>query len=125
MTVSRCTLDLNVSSRAFKGRVWTGSFTQQRSCSKLSRTMTQGRAYRVEIERADAVETITVEEGGTILQAALDQGIELPHDCKMGVCMTCPARLVRHSKASMALYLGSAGALDAAPPDARMTLWRM
>ena len=31
----------------------------------------------------------------TILQAALDQGVELSHDCKMGVCMTCPAKLVR------------------------------
>lgn len=28
-------------------------------------------------------------------QAALDAGIELSHDCKMGVCMTCPAKLVR------------------------------
>ena len=27
-------------------------------------------------------------------QAALDAGIELTHDCKMGVCMTCPAKLV-------------------------------
>jgi ferredoxin len=25
----------------------------------------------------------------------MDAGLDLPHDCKMGVCMTCPARLVR------------------------------
>ena len=43
------------------------------------------------------VHTIEVEEGDTILQAALDSGIELSHDCKMGVCMTCPAKLVRLS----------------------------
>lgn len=51
-------------------------------------------AHRVEIETRTGVEVITVEEGDTILQTALDQGIELTHDCKMGVCMTCPARLV-------------------------------
>ena len=52
------------------------------------------RAYKVDIETQSGVETITVEEGNTILQTALDQGIELTHDCKMGVCMTCPAKLV-------------------------------
>lgn len=48
----------------------------------------------MEIETQRGLETITVENGDTILQTALDQGIELTHDCKMGVCMTCPARLV-------------------------------
>lgn len=28
------------------------------------------------------------------METALDNGLRLPHDCKMGVCMTCPARLV-------------------------------
>jgi len=28
------------------------------------------------------------------LDAAIDSGLELSHDCKMGVCMTCPAKLV-------------------------------
>ena len=51
-------------------------------------------AYRVDIETPSGLETINVEEGNTILQTALDQGIELSHDCKMGVCMTCPAKLV-------------------------------
>ena len=48
----------------------------------------------MDIETPGGLETITVEEGNTILQTALDQGIELTHDCKMGVCMTCPAKLV-------------------------------
>ena len=26
-------------------------------------------------------------------KAALTAGVDLPHDCKMGVCMTCPARV--------------------------------
>lgn len=38
--------------------------------------------------------TLEVEDGETILEAALDNGLELSHDCKMGVCMTCPAKLV-------------------------------
>jgi len=25
-------------------------------------------------------------------------GLELPHDCKLGVCMTCPARVVSSSR---------------------------
>ena len=34
-------------------------------------------------------------DGDSILEAAIDSGLEMSHDCKMGVCMTCPARLVR------------------------------
>lgn len=30
----------------------------------------------------------------SILEAALDEGIELPHDCKLGVCLTCPSMVV-------------------------------
>ena len=29
-----------------------------------------------------------------ILSAALDAGIELPHDCKLGVCLTCPSKVL-------------------------------
>ena len=53
------------------------------------------RAYRVEIETESGLVALDVGPGETILQAALDQGVELSHDCKMGVCMTCPAKLVR------------------------------
>lgn len=30
----------------------------------------------------------------SILEAALDEGIDLPHDCKLGVCLTCPSMVV-------------------------------
>ena len=50
---------------------------------------------RVELDIQGTTHTLQVEEGDTILQTALDNGIELSHDCKMGVCMTCPAKLVR------------------------------
>lgn len=51
-------------------------------------------AYKVEIQHDNGTTTLDVEEGTTILDAALETGLELSHDCKMGVCMTCPARLV-------------------------------
>lgn len=49
----------------------------------------------MDIQSPSGNSTIEVGEGETILQAALDHGIELSHDCKMGVCMTCPAKLVQ------------------------------
>ena len=33
----------------------------------------------------------------SILAKALDSGLSVPHDCKLGVCMTCPARLLSGS----------------------------
>uniref|UniRef100_A0A7S3XDS6 2Fe-2S ferredoxin-type domain-containing protein n=1 Tax=Picocystis salinarum TaxID=88271 RepID=A0A7S3XDS6_9CHLO len=53
------------------------------------------KAKKVEIEDLEGtVHVVQVEEGETILEAALDAGVDAPHDCKMGVCMTCPSRLV-------------------------------
>eukprot|EP00877_Chromochloris_zofingiensis_P008347 jgi/Chrzof1/3766/Cz13g08015.t1_FDX4[v5.2] len=52
------------------------------------------RAHKVEIEHDGKTVTLDVADGQTILEVALDNGIDLPHDCKLGVCMTCPAKLV-------------------------------
>eukprot|EP00884_Botryococcus_braunii_P007731 jgi/Botrbrau1/1695/Bobra.116_2s0037.1 len=52
-------------------------------------------AYKVEIEGLDGkVSTIEVKDHSCILETALEKGLKLSHDCKMGVCMTCPAKLV-------------------------------
>ncbi|KAK9810379.1 hypothetical protein WJX72_009749 [[Myrmecia] bisecta] len=51
-------------------------------------------AFKVDIEHDGGTTTLEVEEGSTILETALENGLELSHDCKMGVCMTCPARLM-------------------------------
>jgi ferredoxin len=51
-------------------------------------------AHRVEIEHAGKTTVLEVDDGTSILDAGLDAGLDLPHDCKLGVCMTCPARLV-------------------------------
>jgi 3-phenylpropionate/trans-cinnamate dioxygenase ferredoxin reductase subunit len=39
-------------------------------------------------------EQITVEPGETLLQAALRQGMEHPHSCRIGACGVCKCRLV-------------------------------
>ncbi|XP_058211827.1 ferredoxin C 1, chloroplastic-like [Rhododendron vialii] len=40
---------------------------------------------------------LEVEPDETILSKALDSGLDVPHDCKLGVCMTCPAKLLSGS----------------------------
>jgi hypothetical protein len=43
----------------------------------------------------DGTETVMeVREDTSILSVALDAGIDLPHDCDMGVCLTCPTRII-------------------------------
>ena len=36
---------------------------------------------------------LEVDEGTSILEASLDAGVDLPHDCDLGVCLTCPAKI--------------------------------
>eukprot|EP00850_Spirogloea_muscicola_P023092 SM000328S12462 [mRNA] locus=s328:81613:83195:+ [translate_table: standard] len=52
-----------------------------------------GLVHTVELEVHGQVHTLQVPEDETILSAALDQGLDVPHDCKLGVCMTCPSKL--------------------------------
>ncbi|XP_039130130.1 ferredoxin C 1, chloroplastic [Dioscorea cayenensis subsp. rotundata] len=54
-------------------------------------------AYKVTLEHEGATRTLEVEEDETILGRVLDEGLNVPHDCKLGVCMTCPARLLSGS----------------------------
>ncbi|XP_059434959.1 ferredoxin C 1, chloroplastic [Corylus avellana] len=55
------------------------------------------RSYKVVIEHQGQTTELEVEPDETILSKALDSGLSVPHDCKLGVCMTCPARLVSGS----------------------------
>ncbi|CAK9150863.1 unnamed protein product [Ilex paraguariensis] len=52
------------------------------------------RSYKVLIEHQGKTTELEVEPDETILSKALDTGLSVPHDCKLGVCMTCPARLL-------------------------------
>mmetsp|Transcript_43588 Transcript_43588/g.111429 ORF Transcript_43588/g.111429 Transcript_43588/m.111429 type:complete len:155 (-) Transcript_43588:50-514(-) len=52
------------------------------------------RAHKVQVNFEGKSYELEVSEGQNILEVALDQGLELPCDCMMGVCMTCPAKKV-------------------------------
>jgi len=54
------------------------------------------RGYKVEVENDGQVTVLDVPEDESILSVALEEGLDLPHDCKLGVCMNCAARLVGH-----------------------------
>jgi NAD(P)H-flavin reductase/ferredoxin len=54
--------------------------------------------FRTKKQRAVAAhidgEPVTVEPGETLLKAALRQGVEFPHSCRIGACAACKCRLV-------------------------------
>ena len=50
--------------------------------------------YTVEIIHQGKTQNIQVNEEQTILQAAIDAGIELPYSCSAGVCTTCAAQVL-------------------------------
>ncbi|CAM9824721.1 unnamed protein product [Sphacelaria rigidula] len=50
--------------------------------------------HKVTIEHEGKTHELEVAGRMTILEAALDEGISLPHDCKLGVCLTCPSMVV-------------------------------
>ncbi|XP_010909273.1 ferredoxin C 1, chloroplastic [Elaeis guineensis] len=60
----------------------------------LRRRAALAAAYKVTIEHEGTARTIEVGPEETILGRALEEGLSVPHDCKLGVCMTCPARLL-------------------------------
>ncbi|KAK8709606.1 hypothetical protein V6N13_060620 [Hibiscus sabdariffa] len=51
-------------------------------------------SYKVVLEHEGKSTELEVEDDETILSKALEEGLDVPHDCKLGVCMTCPAKLV-------------------------------
>jgi len=50
--------------------------------------------HKVTIKFGDVDHILEVAEDETILDASLDAGIDLPYDCKCGVCLTCPCKIV-------------------------------
>ncbi|KAJ0232738.1 Ferredoxin C 1 [Hirschfeldia incana] len=52
------------------------------------------RAYKVVVEQDGKTTELEVEPDETILSKALESGMDVPYDCNLGVCMTCPAKLV-------------------------------
>ena len=63
--------------------------------NRLTRRNNSCLAYKVNLETKDgSMAELEVPEGESILSVAIEQGLDLPHDCKLGVCMNCAARLV-------------------------------
>ncbi|OIV91501.1 hypothetical protein TanjilG_26470 [Lupinus angustifolius] len=54
-------------------------------------------SYKVVVEHEGKSTELEVEGDESILSKALESGLSVPHDCKLGVCMTCPARLLSGS----------------------------
>ncbi|KAL9669121.1 hypothetical protein QQ045_006663 [Rhodiola kirilowii] len=52
------------------------------------------RGYKVVIEHEGKKREMEVEAEESILTKALELGMVVPHDCKLGVCMTCPAKVL-------------------------------
>ena len=50
--------------------------------------------HKVTVQHNGQDHILEVAENYSVLEAALDAGIDLPYDCKLGVCLTCPAKLV-------------------------------
>ncbi|KAG5184857.1 2Fe-2S ferredoxin-type domain-containing protein [Tribonema minus] len=67
---------------------------QRRQTNSVARRPRGLYMHQVTIEVAGKSHTLEVDEKTSVLEAALDAGIELPHDCKLGVCLTCPSKIV-------------------------------
>ena len=65
------------------------SASQQRPLAAPCRAAT----HTVSLTHEGVTHTLSVGEDQSILDVALEQGVSVPHDCRMGVCMTCPGRL--------------------------------
>jgi ferredoxin len=50
--------------------------------------------YTAKLQHRGQTYTIAVPEDQTILDAAIDQGVDLPCSCYTGVCTTCAAQLI-------------------------------
>ena len=74
----------------FGFRISRRHFASRLSVSRLSAKAT----YKVTVQHNGKDTILDVREDESILSVAIDAGIDLPHDCDMGVCLTCPTRIV-------------------------------
>lgn len=51
-------------------------------------------SFSVKLTHDGQTYELDVPEDSTILEVCNEQGIQVPHDCTMGVCMVCPAKLI-------------------------------
>lgn len=80
------TLALSALSFSFHG----GALRRHHTLTKLYAKAT----YKVTVQHGGKDTVLDVREDESILSVAIEAGIDLPHDCDMGVCLTCPTRIV-------------------------------
>lgn len=61
------------------------ALSQSRPNARPRRAPVAPHAYSVELQHGAGTTTLEVPDGESILQVAIDSGIDVPHDCKMGV----------------------------------------
>jgi ferredoxin len=84
----------SVAVRAAAPRAWNSHSSSTNRLASRRAAAVLVRSHKVQIEHDGKQFDLEVPDGKTILEVALDKGLDLPHDCKLGVCMTCPAKLV-------------------------------
>ncbi|KAL4419433.1 hypothetical protein ABPG77_006360 [Micractinium sp. CCAP 211/92] len=68
--------------------------TRGRQQAGAARRAVAARAARVELQDLDGtMHILEVGEDETVLDVALDKGLDMPYDCKMGVCLRCSAKI--------------------------------
>lgn len=71
------------------------TYRQARSTAKSYRRFAVAvHAHSVQLEHSGGLTVLEVPQDESILSVAIDAGLDVPHDCKLGVCMNCAARLV-------------------------------
>lgn len=69
---------------------------------EVQRRQLSGNKTRVvRVEWQGVVHTLRVPPGSTVLDAAMDRGLALPHSCKRGTCASCIATLAEGSAAML------------------------
>ena len=70
------------------------SVTTMRPILRHSTRLFAKMKYKVTIQHEGKETVVECREDESILNAAKEGGIELPHDCELGVCLTFPAKVV-------------------------------
>lgn len=75
-----------------QSRIFSEIFTAPKEESKVALAVEA--SHTVKVIARGITHEIVVPNGKTILEAALEQGVELPYSCKGALCGTCQGKLI-------------------------------